>query len=348
MSQKQILMPRIGTNDDEVTLVEWLVQDGQEVKNRQELASLETTKKATELYSPASGYIHLAVSAGEDYKVDTLLATIDEVQSSSSEPESAVQESKESSISITRKAQQLVEQYGIDVSLLPKNRLIREKDVLALISKPYSIAEVTGNQLLIYGTGGFTREIIDIIRQTNAYRPIGIINGIGDMTGEEQILGVPVLNGKELDQLFLNGCCKAVNAFAVAPSAFSRKNVYAALKKRNFDFPNIIHKSAVISSGVTMGEGNIIFAGAFIGSEAVLGSDCIINVNATISHQCIISDHCHIASGAVLAGGVMVGENTLIGQGCTVYQDVTIGKNVVLQNGCNIYKNIPDGSVVKA
>lgn len=348
MNQKQILMPRIGTNDDEVTLVEWLVQDGQEVRNRQELASLETTKKATELYSPSSGYIHLAVSAGEDYKVGTLLATIDEDQRSSLGAGAAAPESEETSINITRKAQKLVEQYGIDISLLPKHRLIREKDVLVLLSKPYSIEEVTGNQLLIYGTGGFAREIIDIIRQTNAYRLIGIINGIGDMSGEDQILGVPVLNGKELERLYINGCCKAVNAFAVDPSAFSRKNVYAALKKRNFDFPNIVHRSAVISSGVTMGEGNIIFAGAFIGSETVLGSDCIINVNATISHQCIISDHCHIASGTVLAGGVTVGENTLIGQGCTVYQDVTIGKNSVLQNGCNIYKNVPDGSVVKA
>lgn len=344
-------MPRIGANDDFAILTEWLVEDGQWVSKQQELASLENTKAATELCSPADGYIHLKVCAGEEYQVDTLLAVIDETASVPESVMSAmstvpVEEKPERGM--TRKARELVEQYHIDRSLLPQNRLIREKDVLALISKPYSLAEVTSNQLLIYGTGGFAREIIEIIRQTNAYRPLCVINGIGDMEGGNEILGVPVVSGKELEHLFREGCTKAVNALAVEPAAFSRRSVYLALKKKNFDFPNIIHRSADISSGVRMGEGNLILAGAFIGAEACLGSDCIINAHAVISHQCIISDHCHIASGAVLAGGVVVGENTLIGQGCTIYQNVTIGKNVVLHNGCNVYKNVPDGSIVKA
>lgn len=347
MEQKKLLMPRIGTNDDTVMLVEWLVKDGQKVEKGQELALLETTKNATELRSPADGFIHLGVAEGEEYAVGILLATIDEAASSSpiSPP---VQLKEESKINITRKAQELIDKYGIDTALLPQNRLIREKDVLTLIAKPYSITEVTGNHLLIYGTGGFAREIIAVIHQTNAYQPVCVISGIGEIVKEETILGVPVLSSKELERLYADGCHKAVNAFAVAPAAFSRKNIYEALKKRDFDLPNIIHRSAEISEGVIMGEGNLILSGAFLGSGAVLGSDCIINVNATVSHQCVISDHCHIASGAVLAGGVIVGENTLIGQGCTIYQDVTIGKNVVIHNGCNVYKNVPDGSIVKA
>lgn len=351
MNQRRVLMPRMGANDDSAILAEWLVEDGQKVTKRQALAALESTKTTAELYAPADGYIHLSASAGAEYAVDALLATIDESEALCATPaagEAASPAEETPELHMTRKARELAERHHVDTALLPRDRLVREKDVLALISSPYSLAEVTGNRLLIYGTGGFAREIIEIIRQTNAYRPVCVINGIGDISESGDIQGVPVLSGKELDRLCAEGCRKAVNAMAVAPGAFSRKNVYAALKKREFDFPNIIHKSAEISGGVVMGEGNLILAGAFVGAGAVLGSDCIINVHATVSHQCIISDHCHIASGAVLAGGVVVGENTLIGQGCTIYQNVTIGKNVVLYNGCNVYKNVPDGSVVKA
>lgn len=347
MDQKKLLMPRIGTNDDTATLVEWLVKDGQKVEKGQELALLETTKNATELNSPVNGFIHLGVAEGEEYTVGAVLAVIDEA--ALPQPDALPTQAKEETkINMTRKAQQLVDQYGIDIALLPQNRLVREKDVLTLIAKPYSIAEITGNQLLIYGTGGFAREIIAVIHQTHAYRPVCVISGIGEAVKDETILGVPVLSSKELERLYASGCHKAVNAFAVAPTAFSRKSIYEALKKRGFDLPNIIHRGAEVSEGVIMGESNLILSGAFLGSGVVLGSDCIINVNATVSHQCVISDHCHIASGTVLAGGVIVGENTLIGQGCTIYQNVTIGKNVVIHNGCNIYKNVPDGSIVKA
>lgn len=349
MNRKQVIMPRIGTNDDLVILTEWLVTDGQKVARQQEIASLETTKKTAELYSPADGYIHLSVCAGEEYEVGAELAVIDECAADLTDLKTAPQEAGAASgPNMTRKARELVNQYGIEINCLPKNRMIREKDILELIGKTGSIAEVTGNQVVIYGTGGFAREIIHVIRQTNAYRPMGVISGIGDMGEADQILGVPVLKSRELDNLYSDGCQKVINAMAVTPNAVSRREIYMSLKKKNFDFPNIIHRNAEIGSGTVMGEGNLILAGAFIGTEAVLGSDCIINVNATVSHQCVISDHCHIASGAVLAGGVTVGENTLIGQGCTIYQDVMIGKNVVIQNGCSVYKNVPDGSVVKA
>lgn len=342
---KEILMPRIGANDDTVVLGQWLVEDGSYVERREAIASLESTKETQDLLAPVAGYIHLCIEDGEEVKVGTLIAKITDEAGAV-----VVEEEKKdplAELKITEKAKKMIEQNHIDITLLPKNKLIREKDIEALLGPKYSIEETLSNHLIIFGTGGFTREIINIVRQTYAYEVDYIIGGMGDLKDKDQILGIPIIKSAEMDELYAKGYTKIVNAIAVTPGASSRKEIYASLKKRNYDFPNIIARSAVFGEAVKMGEGNLIFPGAVIGTEARIGNNCIINANSTISHGNIISDCCHIASGATLAGDVVVGPNTLIGQNCTIYQNVHIGKNVLIHNGCSIYKDVPDKSIIK-
>ena len=59
--EKEILMPRIGANDDTVVLGQWYVEDGDYVERRQAIASLESTKVTQDLIAPVAGYIHLFV-----------------------------------------------------------------------------------------------------------------------------------------------------------------------------------------------------------------------------------------------------------------------------------------------
>ena len=343
--EKEILMPRIGANDDTVVLGQWLVEDGSYVERREAIASLESTKETQDLVAPVAGYIHFFISDGEEVKVGTLIAKITDetgVVVVKDEKKDPLADMK-----ITEKAKKMIEQYHVDIALLPKDKLIREKDVEALIGPKYFIEDTLSNHLIIYGTGGFTREIIHIVKETFAYEVDYIVGGVGDWKDKDQILGIPIIKAAELDELYAKGYTKMVNAVAVTPGAFSRKDVFESLKKRNYDFPNIIARSAVFGDAVKMGEGNLIFAGAVIGTEARIGNNCVINANSTLSHGNIISDCCHIASGATLAGDVVVGPNTLIGQNCTIYSGVHIGKNVLIHNGCSIYKDVPDGSIVK-
>ena len=343
--EKEVLMPRIGANDDTVVLGQWLVDDGAYVERREAIASLESTKETQDLFAPIAGYIHFCIAEGDEVKVGTLIAKITDEAGAV-----VVSEEKKdplADLKITDKARKMIEQNHIDISLLPKEKLIREKDIEALIGPKFSIAETLSNHLIIYGTGGFTREIIHIVRETFAYEINYIVGGVGDWKDKEQILGIPIIKAAELEDLYAKGYTKIVNAVAVTPGAFSRRDIYESLKKRNYDHPNIVARSAVFGDAVKMGEGNLIFAGAVIGTEARIGNCCVINANSTLSHGNIISDCCHIASGATLAGDVVVGPNTLIGQNCTIYSGVHIGKNVLIHNGCSIYKDIPDNSIIK-
>ena len=344
---KNILMPRIGANDDFVVLAQWYVHDGDFVNRRQPIANLESTKETTELFAPIDGFIRLKVEELAEVKVGTVVAIISEGSLDIHNDETSAMKDSFVGIKITEKAKKLVKQNNIDIDRLPKGKLIRERDIEALIGSTFSIAETVGNSLIVYGTGGFTREIIHITKQFPLYKIAYVVAGMGDWKDKEQILGVPVIKAAVMGELYNQGYTKIVNAVAVTPGAFSRKEIFASLKEKHYEFPNIVDKSVLFGENVSMGEGNIIFAGAVIGSEVKIGNNCVINQNCTLSHGNIISDSCHIASGAVLAGDVVVGENTLIGQNSTIYSGVHVGKNVVIHNGCSIYKDVPDGTVVK-
>lgn len=338
---EQVVVPRLGVNDDIVTIGEWLVKDGDWVSKGQDIVVYETTKETEEGQAAIDGYIHILVGQGEEKEVGTVIAQIDERQSSKDMQED-VQETADIR-KYTKKAEALIAQYHIDVSGLPTDRIIREKDIACLIEKPYQIRETHTNELFIYGGGGFAHILADLLKQTCTYR----LKGIVDMKYPElkEAAGTAVIGDDScLDMLLKQGINKTINAVDFP----YRSQVYEKLKAYGFELPNFVHRTAFIEPTVTMGEGNLIFAGAMVGSEAVIGNDCVINAGAVVNHECIISDNCHIASGAVLAGCVTVGENTLIGQGCTIYQRVRIGKNVVIQNGCHIFKNVPDGTVVRA
>lgn len=360
MENRKIVMPRLGVNDDYVTLTEWLVKEGQEVHKGQKIAVIETTKETSEITAETDGVISLIVAEGNEVEVGKEIALLSDVQSDIIQ--TVMKKNEVDSLKMTEKAKKLVKEYEIDVSLLPQDKLIKEKDVLALVGQRSKDAEVSpdtnmkaidttpvleikSNSILVYGAGGTGKEIIDYLSATHAYEIYGIIDR--QYPDLKEVFGVPVVGTiDDLDKFREMGISKIINAIAFQNRAHYRKEIYEILKSKGFEFVNIIHRTASIEPSVKLGLCNIICAGTIISSGARIGNNCLINNGSIISHDCDLGDHCHIASGAILAGYVTVGENTLIGQNCTVNVGVKIGKNVVIQNGCHIFKDVRDNEVV--
>jgi len=349
----KIVIPRLSVNDDMVLIGNWIVTDGDRVEEGQSIAEVETMKETTEIITPFSGFIKIIAIEGNEYKVDKVIAFIydnpSEINSLSLTHDSVKEEEKKDNRQYTSKAKHLLKKHNIDVTVLPTDRIIREKDIEALIASPFQINDSVGNKIFIYGGGDIIKVIIDILHQSCGYRIIGIVN-LSYPNVEKDLMGVRIIgNNAILPDLYKSGVTKVINGMvAVNQKELKvRKTVYNLLKQMNFDFPNIIHKSSEIESSVKIGEGNLILAKTIISSNSLIGSNCVINSGAVINHDCIISDHCHITSGAIIGGGVVIGENSIIGQGVTIYHHVKIGKNVIIQNGCNIFSDVSDNSIIK-
>lgn len=343
-----ILMPRLGVNDDTVILGQWIVKENAKVTKGQKIAILETSKETSELKSEFDGYIHLIVKSGANIQVGEIIAAVDDTVSAMAE-EKCKGEGSASNRTITQKAQALLDEHPeIDFLKLPSEGIIKESDVTKLIQEPYHLEKTMSNRVLIYGRGGLCKDIIDIVRQTNAFQIDGIIDFY--YPTDQELYGVPVIGGvRDMKSLYESGYHKIISAVAFWGETYTkhyRKNPAVRLKQIGFELVNVIDKAASIANTVRMGEGNLICANVYIGSDAQIGSDVVLNVGCIVNHDCIVSDHCHIASGAVLAGEVIIGENTLVGQGAIIHAGVKIGNNVTINNGCVVFKDVPEGVIV--
>lgn len=351
--KKDLVVPRMGVNDDYVTICEWCVKSGEWVESNQTIAVLETTKETKDFSIEEEGYVFYDIEEGAEVKVGNAFAIL---SSTKEMPVVFDEKNEDINISITQKAQNLIDEYGIDISLLPKDKIIKEKDIMKIIEKKKSKRDVmpewVNNGLVIMAGGGLAKMCIDSLRQLCQYEIRGILDP--NLKEGSTFMGIPVLGGDELlKEKYTEGLRYAVNAVgsididAKSKNYCLRKEIYKKLKDNNYLLPNIFHPKAIVEPSVKMGEGNLVFAGAIIESNAFIENNCIINTGAIISHDCIIHSHSRISPGAILAGNVEVGENTLIGMGVTVYLGCKIGNNVIISNGKNVFQNIPDNTVVR-
>ncbi|WBH17777.1 biotin/lipoyl-containing protein [Sphingomonas radiodurans] len=72
-----ISIPKLGMSMTEATLVEWLVEDGGQVTEGQDLYAVETDKSVQEVQSPVSGTLTIIAEPGEVYEVGHLIARVE-------------------------------------------------------------------------------------------------------------------------------------------------------------------------------------------------------------------------------------------------------------------------------
>lgn len=344
----EIKMPRLGVNDEYVTLVSWSVEDASAVSAGQILATIETTKETSELVCEADGYIHFLVEADSEVRVNSVVAVVTDTKDYQVKQEAAALDG----VKVTAKAQALIDANGIDISSLAGLSIIREKDVLALIAPKSAVERSKANDVIVVCGGNLAKMSIDLLKLNKAYNIHGFVDDIAKPG--DSILGVPLLGPIDsLAALKKEGYVVAINSYGSILSDntdelfFARKTLFERIKEAGFILPTLIHPTAAISESAQLGEGVLVFENATIGPLAKIGDDCVINTGAIVSHDCKICNHARISPGAVLAGNVTIGENTLVGMGVTIFADVTIGKNVIIANGQNIMGNIPDNAVIK-
>lgn len=76
LKEYQVVMPKLGLIMDKAKLVDWHRNEGEWIEKGEVLFTLESEKSTLEIESPASGYVHILVSAGITAPVMTPLAVI--------------------------------------------------------------------------------------------------------------------------------------------------------------------------------------------------------------------------------------------------------------------------------
>jgi 2-oxoglutarate dehydrogenase E2 component (dihydrolipoamide succinyltransferase) len=160
-SATAILVPRENVNDQSVTVVAWLVPDGQHVEAGQPVVTLEGSKTTFEVCSPVAGVLHYLRAAGEDVAVGGELARIGDASVEQTNhvavrpekpkeaappptpaivvPAVAVATASEAAVApgvrFSKEALQLIRQRGLDPAQFAGRGLVRAADVLAPVGE---------------------------------------------------------------------------------------------------------------------------------------------------------------------------------------------------------------------
>lgn len=189
------------------------------------------------------------------------------------------------------------------------------------------------NSVFLFGASGHCKVIADILLLNNMF-PKAIYD---DAPKEDNLWHIPVLHSRLLPN-------KTSGPFLISiGDNLNRKKI---IEKYTFNYINVAHPIAVVSSTSTIGMGTVIMANAVINPDATIGKHNIINTGAVIEHDCFLDDFVHISPNASLAGNVSVGEGSHIGIGATVIQGVKIGKWTTIGAGAVVIQDVPDFAVV--
>lgn len=196
--------------------------------------------------------------------------------------------------------------------------------------------------LLILGSGGHAKSLIDAIEHQGKYRIAGLVSlNQSDSYRKYRVIGCD----DDLESLFNQGIRYAAIGIGFLGAGDLRERLVQRLKNIGFFLPLIIDPSAVIADDVEIGEGAFIGKGAILNSGACIGDFSIINSGAIVEHDTFVSNYCHVAPGAVLCGEAKLGVCSFVGAGSVVLPQLSIGDHSIVGAGSVVLKNISSHEV---
>ena len=125
-----------------------------------------------------------------------------------------------------------------------------------------------------------------------------------------------------------------------------REKVFGWLKTKNVNILSYVHKTAVISEDVCIGEGNIILENVVVQPFVNIGNSNIFWEGCVISHHSNVGSFNYFSPSVAMAGRVSVSNNCFFGINSTIKNDVVIDDKALIGAGSYVSKNIYKSQVI--
>lgn len=215
-------------------------------------------------------------------------------------------------------------------------------DLSSFQKYPYKMKK---SKILIIGSSGHAKVIIDIFEKKDEYQILGLIDdfrGIGEETSGYTVLG----KIEDIPSLFLR--YQGFSVFVAIGDNWGRYNAVSKILSLlpSPDFPSAIHPSAQIGKGVVIGSGIAVMAGAVINPDVEIGDFAFINTKASAGHDVTMSDYSSLGPGVTVGGNTFIGEFTAVSIGATIKEKLKIGAHSVIGAGAVLLSDCPDQSIM--
>jgi sugar O-acyltransferase (sialic acid O-acetyltransferase NeuD family) len=193
--------------------------------------------------------------------------------------------------------------------------------------------------LVVYGTGGVGRQVVQIARDITAARQTWHVIGYldDDLEKRGMVFGdLPVLGSAH----WLQDHPATFVAVAIgSPSA--RWRVMRALSfLHHRHLATLVHPSAWLGERCTIGAGTLVYAGSVIDPDVKVGNLVLINKLCTLGHDATVGDYTTFAPGVNLGGDTHIAEGCDLGIGSATVQRIAIGEWSVVGAGAVVINDL--------
>lgn len=196
------------------------------------------------------------------------------------------------------------------------------------------------NDLVVFGAGGFAREVAALVRDANQVQERWNLLGYLDDDVEKHGLSLdelPVLG----DERWIQRRATPVHLALGVGSPALKRAVVDRLSGTVASFPSLIHPSVIKTPYVQMAEGVIITAGNILTSQVKIGRFAMLNLACTVGHDAVIGEFSTISPGCNISGYVTIGEGCDVGTGVKANPGVSVGHWSIIGAGAVVSRDLP-------
>lgn len=204
-------------------------------------------------------------------------------------------------------------------------------------------------RIVLVGGGGHASDVLGVIEDRNAATPDG--------AARLEVLGI-VDDGRVDGSRFVGRGVEQIGALAdldrvgathyvlAAGWPASRRTLLGLVQGTALAAATLVHPTATVSAGVTLGEGTVVMAGVHLSPMAQIGRHACLSNHAIVGHDAVVADLAGLMPASVISGNTTIGEAALIGANATVLEGRSVGAGATVGAGSVALHDVPDGQTV--
>lgn len=200
-------------------------------------------------------------------------------------------------------------------------------------------------KIVLFGAGGFAKEVANIIRNINkkreTYEFLGFVVEGKYYKSNMFINGYPILGDENWLLAHRDVYC---NCAIADPGA--KKRVHQFLKSNGISIETIVDIAGYVSPNSCIGQGCVIYPYVLVSENVNVGEGVLLNSYVTIGHDVKIGDFTNVMPGTGISGNCVIGEQVNIGGHAFIVPKKKIGDNAVVAAGSVVFSNVKSGTTV--
>jgi len=196
--------------------------------------------------------------------------------------------------------------------------------------------------IVIYGAGGFGREVACLLNAINEEKPtwnlVGYFDDVKEV-GYRNEYG-EVLGGYQA----LNNYLSKLNVVFAIGNPHGVSSLVEKIQNPNLEYPNLFAPNLRFADqkNINLGIGNIFSWDCHISCHVSIGDFNAFNGSITIGHDAVIGNFNSFMPGVTISGDTRIGNENYFGVSAVLLQKKKVGNNTVVGAGSVIIRSTKD------